>query len=146
MSQSVEIISSILNCLPDQSQNASRLLFTSMVTIAKGKWLIFMFLTHGTNHFYFSILFLDCKSVMVEFDTVGYLLLESYTVRTGYKIGQKQVVFRKMSPYLIIKTILFRNFTGYQIDFFVENGFSRCYLIASKLLDYENFWKSGNFR
>ena len=42
MSQSVDCVSSILACLPDQSQNASRLLFTSMVTIAKGlEYLIF---------------------------------------------------------------------------------------------------------
>ena len=35
MTKSVDIISSILDCLPDKSQNASRLLFTSMVKIAK---------------------------------------------------------------------------------------------------------------
>ena len=35
MEQSVDCLASILACLPDPSQNASRLLFTSMVTIAR---------------------------------------------------------------------------------------------------------------
>ena len=35
MTKSVEVIASVLDCLPDQSQNASRLIFASLVNIAK---------------------------------------------------------------------------------------------------------------
>ena len=35
MGKSVEILSAILDCLPDKNQTASRLLFSSMVTVAK---------------------------------------------------------------------------------------------------------------